>query len=212
MQASSQTSSTSGWLQGWALTGVTALVLIPVALLILAFGRFDAAAFERIIRLTARISLILFCLAFTAAGALRLWPSSWTRWQRRNRRYLGVSFAVSHAVHAAAIIGLVRLYPADFHEVHRGSNLPGEVGYLVLALLTATSFDRVYQAMDPKAWKALHTVGSYFLWIIFLIAEISRLRQGSVHAFFAAVLIGALGIRFGSRLLRPAPAAEGQPA
>ena len=46
---------------------------------------------------------VVFCLAFSAAALARLWPNGWTRWQRRNRRYLGVTFAASHGLHAIAI-------------------------------------------------------------------------------------------------------------
>ena len=61
-----------------------------------------------VIRFTARTSLLLFCLAFSAAALARLWPNAWTRWQRRNRRYLGVTFAASHGIHAVAIACLRR--------------------------------------------------------------------------------------------------------
>jgi hypothetical protein len=62
-----------------------------------------------VIRFTAR-TLLFFCLAFSAATLARLGPSSSTRWQRRNRRYRGVTFAASHGIHAAAI-GAVFLIP-----------------------------------------------------------------------------------------------------
>src|SRR3981081_2363452 len=48
-------------------------------------------------------SLLFSALACSAAALARLWPNAWTRWQRRNRRYLGVTFAASHGLHAIAI-------------------------------------------------------------------------------------------------------------
>ena len=52
---------------------------------------------------------MLFVLAFTASSLVELMPSKATRWQRRNRRYLGVSFAVSHFIHLGVILALAAL-------------------------------------------------------------------------------------------------------
>ncbi len=62
---------------------------------------FEVDGVRMVIRFTARTSLVLFCLAFSAAALARLWPNASTRWLRRNRRYLGVSFAASHAIHSS---------------------------------------------------------------------------------------------------------------
>ena len=74
--------------------------------------QFEVEGVRMVIRFTARTSLLLFCLAFSAAALARLWPNAWTRWQRRNRRYLGVTFAASHAIHAVAIAAFAVMDPA----------------------------------------------------------------------------------------------------
>jgi hypothetical protein len=65
-----------------------------------------------VVRFTARTSLLFFCLAFSAAALAKLWPTIWTRWQRHNRRYLGVTFAASHGLHALAIAAFAVMDPA----------------------------------------------------------------------------------------------------
>ena len=96
-------------MNGWRLTGVLSLLLAAMALYLLSAQGWDAEGIRLVIRATARTSLVLFALAFTAGAMVELLPSEATRWQRGNRRYLGVSFAVSHLIHAAAIAGFLGL-------------------------------------------------------------------------------------------------------
>ncbi|MGY4286041.1 hypothetical protein ACVWXO_005261 [Bradyrhizobium sp. LM2.7] len=77
------------WFEGWRLLAALALSLIALSLWIASMRQFEIDGVRMVIRFTARSSLILFCLAFGAASLARLWPNGWTRWQCRNRRYLG---------------------------------------------------------------------------------------------------------------------------
>lgn len=92
------------WIESWRLLAALTLSLIALSLWIAAMRQFEVEGVRMVIRFTARSSLLLFCLAFSAAALARLWPNAWTRWQRRNRRYLGLSFAASHAIHALSLI------------------------------------------------------------------------------------------------------------
>jgi hypothetical protein len=80
---------------------LSVVVLLMAAAITFGIGGSDGA--RAAIRFTARTSTILFLFAFTASALHRFWPGRVTRWIRLNRRYLGVSFAGSHAVHAMAI-------------------------------------------------------------------------------------------------------------
>src|SRR5204863_367991 len=91
------------WLEEWPLTLLAAAAVASLAVAIILAGGASAEAIRRAIRFTARTSFALFLTAFTASAAYRLWRTRFTRWQLRNRRYLGVAFAASHAIHAAAI-------------------------------------------------------------------------------------------------------------
>ena len=96
-------------MNGWRLVGLLSLLLTAMSLWLLAGHAGDVEGIRLVIRATARTSLVLFVMAFTAGALVELIPSDATRWQRRNRRYLGVSFAVSHFIHLAAIVGLAAL-------------------------------------------------------------------------------------------------------
>src|ERR1700693_3051123 len=100
--------------EGWRLFAVLTLTLAALSLGIAGMRQFDVDGVRMVIRFTARTSLLFFCLAFSAAALARLWPNAWTRWQRRNRRYLGVTFAASHAIHAVAIVCFAIADPAGY--------------------------------------------------------------------------------------------------
>ena len=91
------------WFEGWRLFAVLSLTLLALSLWIAGMRQFEVDGVRMVIRFTARTSLLFFCLAFSAAALARLWPNAFTRWQRRNRRALGVTFAASHGIHAVAI-------------------------------------------------------------------------------------------------------------
>ncbi|MFZ8483250.1 hypothetical protein ACO1NB_13785, partial [Staphylococcus aureus] len=75
------------WFEGWRLLTVLSLSLLVLSLWIASMRQFEVESVRMVIRFTARSSLLLFCLAFSAAALARIWPNGWTRWQRRNRRY-----------------------------------------------------------------------------------------------------------------------------
>ena len=89
-------------MSGWRLTGLLSLLLLAMTQYFLG-GHADVEALRLVIRSTARTSLNLFAMAFAAGALVELAPNGFTRWQRRNRRPLGVSFAVSHAIHLVAL-------------------------------------------------------------------------------------------------------------
>src|SRR6516225_109926 len=88
------------WFEGWRLFALLTLILMALCVWVAGMWQFEVEGVRMVIRFTARSSLLFFCLAFSSAALARLWPNGWTRWQRRNRRYLGVTFAASHALHA----------------------------------------------------------------------------------------------------------------
>lgn len=197
-------------LNGWPLVGVAAAVILASAGVAIAITPDSGEAAARVVRLTARTSVALFLAAFTAAALWRLWPNAWTRWQRQNRRYLGVSFAVSHGVHLAAIFWLQHVRPVEFAQsVNAITWIGGGLAYVFIAAMTATSFDRTAQLIGPRAWKILHTTGSHYIWLIFANSYIGRALAMPEYIPAAALVLLALGLRIAAHVARPRPA---QPA
>ena len=73
-------------IKGWRITGCVAIVLLAVTGSSLSLWGFSEEFVRVVIRATARISVALFLMAFTAASLNALFPSTATRWLRRPRR------------------------------------------------------------------------------------------------------------------------------
>jgi len=194
-------------LGGWPLVGWAAAVLAPMCALILALVGTGEEGLRMVIRATARTSLALFLLAFTASSARHFWQAPTTAWLLRNRRYLGVSFAVSHTVHLAAIVALATEVPGFGADPF--TTIFGSLAYLVILAMTATSFDRSAAWLGRPHWKRLHTAGSYYLWLVFFVSFAPAAVQAAhpTGILAALALIAALGLRVGAgraRLEAPA--------
>ena len=180
-------------MNGWRLTGLLSLLLLAMSASFLA-GRADVEGLRLVIRSTARTSLILFAMAFAAGALVELAPNGFTRWQRRNRRYLGVSFAVSHGIHLVTLIALARTDAELFWTLTNPANIVlAGTAYLLLAAMTATSFDRTAAWLGARKWRLLHLVGGWYIWISFAVAIGKRLPQGPIYWAMMALVL-AVGI------------------
>ena len=186
---------------GWRLTGLIALLLLVMTMLVAAASPNTVEAARAVIRMTARTSLILFLLAFSASALVTLWPSGFTQWLRSNRSYVGVSFAVSHFIHALAIIVLARLDPVLFKSLTNiGSFIGGGTAYIFIILMTFTSFNRTAALVGPKVWRIIHTGGIWFLWVSFTLNFGKRIPQSPFYWLPVILLAVALAIRIAARI------------
>ena len=184
------------WYDGWSLTLTAAAAIGSLALAIVLAGGASADAIGLAIRITARTSFALFLAAFTASPVHRLWPGRFTTWQRRNRRYLGVGFAASHLIHAAALAALAVIQPIAFHD--RAADMvraPGLIGYGFVLAMAATSFDRTAGWLGGRAWRVLHGAGSLYLWIAFVQAFVQRALRAPGYWLPVALAVAALALR-----------------
>jgi sulfoxide reductase heme-binding subunit YedZ len=196
------------WFEGWRLFALLTLVLTVLCLWIAGMRGFEVDGVRMVIRFTARTSLLFFCLAFSAAALERLWPNAWTRWQRRNRRYLGVTFAASHALHAAAIVWFANVDPAAFAAAtSAASYIFGGIGYAFILATTATSFDATAAALGPRAWRALHLVGGYYLLLQFTVSFGRRIPDMPLYALFLIPLVAVFTLRMVAMASRSTPRA-----
>ena len=184
------------WFEGWRLFAVLTLTLLALSVWIAGMRQFEVEGVRMVIRFTARSSLLLFCLAFSAAALARLWPNAWTRWQRRNRRYLGVTFAASHGIHAVAIIAFAVMDPSGYAAATSiASYIFGGLGYAFIVAMTATSFDRSAAAIGPRAFRALHLTGGYYILLQFTVSFGKRIPDMPLYALFLIPLVAVFALR-----------------
>jgi len=186
------------WSTGWPIVaGTTAVIAAAAALLLVRRGA-DVEGARAVIRFTARTSLLLFLGAFTASALARLRPGAATSWLLRHRRYVGVSFAASHTIHLAAIIAMARIAPDVFWRSTSTTTLvAGGIGYVLIAAMTATSFDRAVTWLGPRRWQRLHTAGLYYLWAIFLLTYGAAGKLATLPEVIA--LLTAMALRLTAR-------------
>ena len=200
----------SKWWQGWPLVGVASVALVALQLAILATAGTEEPGVRELVRVSARASFTIFLLVFVARPSRVFWPGPFTRWLVRNRRQLGVSFAVAHFLHLGDI-GLLALLLGDAFEISPVTLFGGGLAYVLLAAMTATSFDRSARWLGPRRWKRLHRAGLYWLWLIFAQSYTFRALEPSYLPLALAVW-GALALRIAAWRARRASAAAPAPA
>lgn len=193
----------SSGFEGWTVSLVIAAGLAAMVAILVPMAPDLTEALRVVIRATARSSLLLFLLAFSAAAIASLSQAPLAGWLRRNRRHMGVGFAISHLIHLAAIVWLARHDPALFALLTTpASFIFGGLGYVFIVAMLATSFDTTARAIGPRAWAGLHTWGLWYMWLMFVINFGKRIPQNPALALAVVLCFAALALRLRARRLR----------
>lgn len=188
-------------LHGWRLFSVLSVsVLIITALALMAQSPL-VEALRSAIRVTARTSFLLFLATFLASSLATLVPSAFTRGLLRERRFLGLAFAFSHAVHAVLIIVYANSFPDTFWQGRTAvTNIPGSVGYFFIILLTLTSFPAAVRLLGARTWKALHSTGTWVIAGVFVLSFYKRTPMGSWYPLAFALIFSAIVFKLTAKL------------
>ena len=184
----------------WKLFGVLAVMVSLVAATAYALAPDRVQALQYAVRATARTSFLLFLAAFTASTLVKLWPSRFTRALMRERRFTGLSFAYSQLLHAVALGVYIVTAPAFFWIGRTpATNVPGSIGYLLIVLLTATSFATPARLVGPKNWKVLHRTGVWVIAVIFAGSFLTRVSHHTVYVVPGMIMVAAMLLRVAVR-------------
>ncbi|NVJ68765.1 MAG: ferric reductase-like transmembrane domain-containing protein [Alphaproteobacteria bacterium] len=174
-------------------------LFIPVTLLLFGYvysqigaaGSY-VAALPALMVPTAHFAFVLFFFAFTASSLARLAPGNGPRFLMRNRRYIGLNFALVHFTHGALVLSNLMLTDAT-------RTLPvlavGGTAYVFLAAMTLTSSGAAVRRLGAKRWKMLHKVGSYYIWGIFIATSAEHIVDPGPGTWIPALCLVALGLR-----------------
>lgn len=157
----------------------------------------DAQGARRLIRLTARLSLVLFLLTFIASAWWRLWPGTLSAALMRRRRQVGLLFATSHACHAVGIACLAAWADPQLWAqlTPLTSRWIGGAGYLAVVLMALTSCDVAVRWLGRARWQILHRLGAHVIWLVFVLSCAKRVAATPIYALPLALLIGAMVMR-----------------
>jgi DMSO/TMAO reductase YedYZ heme-binding membrane subunit len=187
---------------GWALVAYIAVIVAAVAAASLMVRGTDIVGVRTAVRNSARVSLLVLALPFMASSIAELWRGPAGKWLMRNRKFLGLGFAVSHFTHAAFLI----IFAVGYWDVFKVSVGPfgifgGGFGYLCLIAMTITSFDGPTKWLGRKRWKILHKTGMYVFWGIFTSSYIGHAVKEPEFLPMAAIVLAGWGLR-GAAFLR----------
>ena len=201
--SSSRFSALSGW--GLTLRIFAALVVGSLALFAV-FGVGEAGV--RVwIRATARASVTLFLLAFTARPLGQFLRNDATRWLLANRRYLGASAALAHFLHGIALVWLYQAFPG-VEQPDLTTLIGGGLGFALYFAMGLSSNDASVAALGKRGWKLLHTTSAYWVWFVFTLTNWGNVplafeKLGIAHQLLYSgmelALVAALGLRIAAR-------------
>ncbi|RDK07528.1 ferric reductase-like transmembrane domain-containing protein [Cupriavidus lacunae] len=180
----------------WRLFFVLSALVTLVAAGTYALAPDPLQSLQDTVRVTARASFVLFLAVFTASSLAKLVSSALTRALVRERRYVGLSFAFAHFLHALAIIAYSNTVPEAFWLGRSpASNVPGLIGYVAILLLTITSFDTPMRLVGPVNWKRLHRTGVWVIAVIFAGSFLTRIPQHAGYAVPGVIMLAAMLLR-----------------
>ena len=155
------------WINGWRLFAV--IVAVITAFMLLRLGSTDFSSpqdLSAMIQYSVRWAVPFIFLVIATSALFKLFPNHLTRWFFRNRRYLGLCFAVAMAWQGAFIFIVSFSHSAHYYgEIYLlRDELEGSSGYLFLAAMTLTSFGFFRRRISAEQWRFLHLSGVIFLW------------------------------------------------
>lgn len=155
--------SVNGWRLFWLISVPMSTVMIVEMMRVdLATG----AGVSHMIGYSVRWA-VPFVFIVVAASALQvLFPGLLSTWLMRNRKFIGMCFAVAMAWQGLFIFMLSNFQREYyFDEIYLlRDELEGSTGYIFLAAMVITSFRFGRKFLDAAQWKLLHRSGMYFLW------------------------------------------------
>jgi len=185
------------------------LVKFCIATSLLLFGGlyfiygFTEEGTRQAIRWSARISAVLFSLAFTASAFQRLFKNIFSFWWLMNRKYFGISFAIVHLLHLCFLLVLQQFFHPVFNMAKTSSLIGGGLAYFFIVLMLLTSFPYFAKYLSRRNWKILHTAGGYWIWFIFIKTYWKRAATESEYIPLVVLLVAVLGLRLLAKKSNP---------
>ena len=126
----------------------------------------DAAAVSHMISFSVRWAVPLVFLVVAIPAFQVLFPGPGPMWLLRNRKYIGMCFAVAMAWQGLFILIMSTTFRDHYYEeiFYLRDELEGSTGYLFLTAMVVTSFNFGRKYLNANQWKLLHRTGLYYLW------------------------------------------------
>jgi len=154
-------------INGWRLFWLISLPMSTVMVIaMLGVDLSTGAGVSAMIGFSVRWAVPFIYLVVAASAVQILFPGPFPMWWLRNRKYIGMCFAVAMAWQGAFIFIMSIFFREYYYEdiYLLRDELEGSVGYIFLAAMVVTSFHFGRKYLTQKQWKLLHKSAVYFLW------------------------------------------------
>ena len=151
----------------WRLFWLIAIpMLIAIVVTMMGADMSTASGVSSMIGFSVRLAVPFIFLVVAASSMQILFPGSFSKWWLRNRKYIGMCFAVAMSWQGLFIFIMSYFFRDYYFEnvyLFR-DELEGSIGYIFLPAMVVTSFHFGRKHLSAKQWKLLHKSGIYFLW------------------------------------------------
>jgi len=124
-----------------------------------------APGVSEMISFSVRFAVPFIFLVVAISSIQILFPGPVPAWLLRNRKYIGLCFAVAMAWQGAFIFMLSNFFRDYYFEevFYLRDELEGSTGYIFLTAMVVTSFEFGRKHLSARQWKLLHKSALYFL-------------------------------------------------
>ena len=151
----------------WRLFWLIAIpMFITIVVTMMGADMSTASGVSSMIGFSVRLAVPFIYLVVAASSVQILFPGSFSKWWLRNRKYIGMCFAVAMSWQGLFIFIMSYFFRDYYFEnvyLFR-DELEGSIGYIFLPAMVVTSFHFGRKHLSAKQWKLLHKSGIYFLW------------------------------------------------
>ncbi len=146
------------------------LIAIPMSIaMVIALMGADMSSgpgVSKMIQFSVRFAVPFIYLVVAASSVQILFPGPFPMWWLRNRKYIGMCFAVAMAWQGTFIFIMSNFFREYyFEDVYLlRDEIEGSIGYIFLPAMVVTSFHFGRKHLNLKQWKLLHKSAIYFLW------------------------------------------------
>lgn len=152
---------------GWRLFWLISIPLcLAMVIRMLSADLSSAQDVSAMIGYSVRFAVPLIFIVVATSSLQALFPGPIPAWLLRNRKYLGLCFAVAMAWQGTFIAMMSTVHIDHYYDeiFFFRDELEGSTGYIFLVAMVLTSFQFGRKHLTPEHWRLLHTSGLYFLW------------------------------------------------
>lgn len=178
----------SGWRLVFGIVGATALL---VASIVAVYGTGEPGI-RLWLKVTGRTDTIPFAAAFVASPWHQIFPSTFSTWLVKNRRFLGISFALQHLIlHLPAVIWFLAIATLPSIQIAIAG-----LAYVLIVAMLITSFETPARWLGHQRWKILHKTGLFYVMFVFIATFLPKAAKDPItYAPFVILLLSAVILR-----------------